>query len=1108
MVPSASQLDEAKRQRANVKRNISRIKSVVNEHVEEESFNRSAAELQCRLGILESYFKQALVIQTKIETLDSAANGRVDIEESYIATKLAIKQLLGENLSSTMLESNPPALPQSKLPRLPLPTFDGTHTEYKNFMTSFMQLTGRENLSSIEKFNHLLNYLKGPGLEAVKAFPVTSENFPKALDRLKARYDKPGLIFMETMTTIFKLQPVNSSNAQQLRSLIDISSALFSSQSSLGSDAQISEAMLIYLVMDKCDQQTRNKWNESLDYSSLPSWTFALTKTTCVFCSSAGHRLMACDQLRNLDSLQRLEVVKKQGLCVNCLGKGHKVSNCPSKNRCRSCNQPHHTLLHHHNSPKSLSLPSTSSSQPSGTAAYSQPQLSAAPNYVNVQPYPIGAATHAHAQSDARGGSQVILATAMVQVQDSIDSFRLGRALLDSCSQVNFITEAFAHKLRFPRDKHSVQIRSIGDSNTHIKHRTSTTIKSRLSLFELSLDLCITPNIAYQPDTQIDISNWNLPPNTPLADEQFHLSRNVDMLLGAEAFYDILAVGQVKLGSNLPTLQKTLFGWVVAGSHRPNQSKESYAYLAQSSAAIDANLKRLWEVETISTSGERLKPEHKLYFSTSNAQYRTFMNEYEQMGHMELVANPNLSAPHYYVPHHCVLQPACESTKLRVIFDASCKTSSQVSLNDILLCGPTIQDDLVMLLLRFRLSRYALTADIAKMYRQVNVDISDRKFQYILWRDFPGDQLRTYQLYTITYGTASAPYLAVRSLHHLADLHGAEFPIGAAVIRTSFYVDDLITGADEISTLSVIKDQVTKLLERGQFPLTKWHSNHMDFVESRNNKDLNPCINAMTSALGVHWHQNSDALRFAFTPKTVPAAITKRTILSVASALYDPLGLLSPLIIVAKIILQELWLAGLSWDESVPQHLQIAWIPLEPVQTFRCHAIVYKLNTYQFKFTDSVTRQSEHMVAPFIYVPNASTEPSLFNCLLLSPEWPRAPHFGGLWEAAVKSAKGLLNRTLMNTRLTFEELTTVAAEVEAILNSRLLTLLSPDPSDFGAITPGHLLVGKPLRAMPERHITTANITNLQRFDVVTAIKQEFWRRWSAEYINELQARTK
>ncbi|XP_070068046.1 uncharacterized protein [Drosophila takahashii] len=345
----------------------------------------------------------------------------------------------------------------------------------------------------------------------------------------------------------------------------------------------------------------------------------------CILCSSSGHRLLACDQFRKLDSQQRLEVVKKNGLCVNCLGKGHKVSNCPSKNRCRSCHQPHHTLLHHHSSLQAESpQPSTSSSQPiaatyahsqpqpGGSVAYSQPHFSGAPTYDSSLTHPIGAATHAHAQSDAKEGSQVILATAMVLVQNSLGSYRLGRALLDSCSQVNFMTEAFAQKLRLPRDKHSIQIRSIGDSHTHIKHRTSATIKSRLSPFELSLDLCITPTIAYQPDTHIDISTWNLPPNMPLADDQFHLSRSVDMLLGAEAFFDILAVGQVKLGSHLPTLQKTLFGWVVAGSHRSTQSRESYAYLAQSLSAIDTKLTRLWEVETIAASAKRLKPEHQL----------------------------------------------------------------------------------------------------------------------------------------------------------------------------------------------------------------------------------------------------------------------------------------------------------------------------------------------------------------------------------------------------------------------------------------------------------------------------------------------------------------
>ncbi|EDV99496.1 GH23755 [Drosophila grimshawi] len=112
--------------------------------------------------------------------------------------------------------------------------------------------------------------------------------------------------------------------------------------------------------------------------------------------------------------------------------------------------------------------------------------------------------------------------------------------------------------------------------------------------------------------------------------------------------------------------------------------------------------------------------------------YCQFMEEYERLEQMSLVTEPNLSEPHYYIPHHCVLKPSSESTKLRVVFDASCRTSNQTSLNDHLLVGPTLQDDLYLLLLRFRLHCYAITADITKMYRQVNVDLNDRKYHYIL----------------------------------------------------------------------------------------------------------------------------------------------------------------------------------------------------------------------------------------------------------------------------------------------------------------------------------------------------------------------------------------
>lgn len=121
---------------------------------------------------------------------------------------------------------------------------------------------------------------------------------------------------------------------------------------------------------------------------------------------------------------------------------------------------------------------------------------------------------------------------------------------------------------------------------------------------------------------------------------------------------------------------------------------------------------------------------------------------------------------------------------------------------------------------------------------------------------------------------------------------------------------------------------------------------------------------------------------------------------------------------------------------------------------------------------------------------------------------PMAPHFGGLWEAAVKSAKGHLNRTLFNTRLTYEELATAMIEIEAILNSRPISPLSSDPSDFEALTPGHFLIGSALCALPDRDVSTNNIDQLQYWARISAIKQRFWERWSHDYINELQTRNK
>ncbi|XP_037959192.1 uncharacterized protein LOC119688592 [Teleopsis dalmanni] len=121
---------------------------------------------------------------------------------------------------------------------------------------------------------------------------------------------------------------------------------------------------------------------------------------------------------------------------------------------------------------------------------------------------------------------------------------------------------------------------------------------------------------------------------------------------------------------------------------------------------------------------------------------------------------------------------------------------------------------------------------------------------------------------------------------------------------------------------------------------------------------------------------------------------------------------------------------------------------------------------------------------------------------------PRAPHFGGLWEAAVKSAKHLMIKGIFNASLTYEELTTVITEIEAMLNSRPITKMSSDPNDLTALTPGHFLIGEPPTTNVDPYQKESRMSLSSRWRLVSELKQEFWRRWSKEYLNELQSRYK
>ncbi|KMQ87299.1 hypothetical protein RF55_13453 [Lasius niger] len=177
--------------------------------------------------------------------------------------------------------------------------------------------------------------------------------------------------------------------------------------------------------------------------------------------------------------------------------------------------------------------------------------------------------------------------------------------------------------------------------------------------------------------------------------------------------------------------------------------------------------------------------------------------------------------PVFYMLHHPVLRETSSTSPLRVVFNASCNTNSGTSLNNQLLVGPKLQEDLSSILLRWRTHRLVFIADIAKMYRQILVHPSDTDYQRILWHPNAKLPISHYRLFTVTYGIASAPYLAMRVLKQLCSDEGAKFPLAVHVLENSTYVDDVLFGADKVSDIQKIRNQLNNLLKLGGFHLRK-----------------------------------------------------------------------------------------------------------------------------------------------------------------------------------------------------------------------------------------------------------------------------------------------
>ncbi|XP_032688150.1 uncharacterized protein LOC116852180 [Odontomachus brunneus] len=399
----------------------------------------------------------------------------------------------------------------------------------------------------------------------------------------------------------------------------------------------------------------------------------------------------------------------------------------------------------------------------------------------------------------------------------------------------------------------------------------------------------------------------------------------IDLLLGADLYGELLLDGVKKGGTGQPVAQNTIFGWILSGpsSRQSHLNSRIHVQHCASSLPLEKELRKFWEVEEIPRR-PYLSPEEQR--CEDHFDYSQFLRDYEDLGHMRLITKGELTeAQCVYIPHYPVLRESSSTTRLRVVFNASSSSSNSTSLNDHLLPGPKLQTDLSTVILKWRTYQYVLSADIAKMYRQILVN-----YQRILWSANNTFPVQEYQLLTVTYGTASAPFLALRVLQQLVKDEGHAFPLAVPILRDDIYVDDVLFGADDIPLLRQTRNQVRSLLRLGRFELRKWSSNTALLLQDIDSADHGLACNKSLKLdenlkiLGISWNPSMDAFQFNVSlPDIIPH--TKREILSAVARIFDPLGWGTPATVNAKIFLQKLWQSKLDWDDPLTEPFTTQW---------------------------------------------------------------------------------------------------------------------------------------------------------------------------------------
>ncbi|XP_066585538.1 uncharacterized protein [Prorops nasuta] len=881
----------------------------------DEMFNAIQSEFYSLASRVENYLEN-----TNLSSANPSTNSSVDRDRES-----------NENESDKKSQ-------RIKLPKITLPTFDGKFEHWLTFKTRFREMIdAQKELSDANKLHYLKSALIGDAAKKVDILTLSDINYKKAWEMLTRAYEIKRLLVTQHFKSIYELPVIDKETTKGLMKIADDMQQHIVALDMLG--VHFAPENGIYIIETKLPKNILRDWEATLDRNETPSlekmYEFLYKTAACaskrdhakieseklnlevpnkkrrfnssnrVFVSNASkncpackgnlHPLFKCDKFKELTAEKRLELIKNARLCYNCL-RLHRGK--PLKQVRKAEFSIQHSLEYQ------------------------------------------------------------LITTALIRVKTNNNTSSLCcRALLDTDATANFIAESVLRKLCIRPLQCEMPVNTINNVSITTKGIIQLNLQSTDGTFSKNITCLSVPKIADSiPGNCIPRNLVPIPANIKLADPEFHLSRPIDLIIGAGVTLSLFMIGQINLtpdNKNDLYLQKTRLGWyhsclrktlnkfwdveeVSAHELELSEFDECEKYFLKTIQRDESGrytvrlpfrdtneyigdskfeaTKRLYSLEAKLKSNPELKGE-----------YTKILNEYLTLGHMSLVENATERG--YYMPHHAVAKDSSNTTKTRIVFNASMKTKRGVSLNDALMAGPTIQEPLIMHLIRFRMYKFVMTADIEKMYRQVLVHRDDRRYQRLLWR--PEQTINTYELNTLVFGITSSPFLAIRTLKKLAENERLKYPIAADIIKNHLYVDYLITGAKTIEEARNIRNEVRILLERGGFVIRQWAANDKRIIQDLPTESKHKIFTFKTDpilmTLGIAWDSQVDCIQYQPEPITCRKQPTKRRILSEISKIYDPVGLLGPVIFYIKKLMQDIWKTGIHWDESIPQEIYCRW---------------------------------------------------------------------------------------------------------------------------------------------------------------------------------------